>query len=183
MERRLRPSFVITASAFAAACSKEPTSGGGEKQTIAPVTSEQKSGAGELEPVHDNPPAAKTTKKRVRTAKTPAKWSPASGPIPYSDFVPRNPTDAQGRTIYVASDDTCYVQLPMKNPPKNMVPGMPWYDIGPVDCPAELDDPAWDDCQYGTLEAVKGKADCYCVRSGGNPPPPPAKIACPKHGK
>jgi hypothetical protein len=181
MEKRFRPSFVLTASALAAACSKEPVNG--EKQAIAPVASEQKSDAAKVEPVVGNPPEPPPTKKRVRTSKTPAKWNPTSGPIPFSDFVPQNPTDAQGRMIYVASDDSCFVQLPMKKEPKNMVPGMRWYDPGPVDCPKELDDPAWDDCSYGTLEAVKGKAECYCVQQGGNPPPPPSKIACPKHGK
>lgn len=179
MDKRFRPSFVFTASALAFACSKEPTAG---EKPITPVTGEQKSD-GKFEPVHDNPPAPKTTKKRVRTSKTPAKYNPASGPVPFSDLAPQNPSDAQGRMIYVASDDTCYVQLPLKKPPEHMLPGMPWYAQGPVDCPAELDDPAWDECQYGTLEAVEGKAECYCIQPGGNPPPPPSKVACPKHGK
>jgi hypothetical protein len=180
MHKRFAPSFVMTVSALAVACSKQPS---GEQGAIAPVPSERQD-ADKVEQVHDNPPAPKIGRKRVRTSKSPAKYQPASGTVPpWSDFVQQNPSDPQGRTIFVASDDSCFVQLPRKDQSKPLPPGAPWFAQGPVDCPAALDDPAWDDCQYGTLEAVKGSSDCYCVQPGGNPPPPPSKVACPKHPK
>ncbi|MGZ6084824.1 MAG: hypothetical protein ACXWUE_15230 [Polyangiales bacterium] len=179
--RRFAPSFVVTVSALAVACSKPPSN-----EAIEPVTDPvKKADSGKVElPPPENPPSPKLTKKRVRTSKSPPKWEPASGMVPYEDFVAQNPTDSEGRTIFVSFDDTCFVQMPKKNQPKALPPGMPWYDTLLVDCPTELDDPAWDDCSGGTLEAVKGKSgECYCVHPGGNPPPPPNVVACPKHKK
>jgi hypothetical protein len=122
------------------------------------------------------------TKKRKRTSAKPVDYKYPPGPAPnWSDLEPKNPSDADGRVIYVDEKDLCYVEVPPKTPPKFPgPPGLRMMDHVAVDCPALLDDPAWDECQYGPLMKNKTKAECYCMTLGGNPPPPPRLVSCPK---
>lgn len=188
--RRPAPSFVFTVSAVVLACHREP-----QKEAIGPepsvaTTTASASSTASAPPVvasastsetPETPKAAKATRKRKRTAKasTP-KWAKTS--MPWADVVGQNPTDAEGRTIFVGGDDTCYVTMPAKKP-HNLPPGFPDLDTVDVDCPPELDDPAWDDCTGGTLQASTKKNECWCAQSYGNPPPPPAVVHCPKTKK
>jgi len=93
-----------------------------------------------------------------------------------------NPTDASRNTIYLDVKGHCYVQ-------GDRSPGVAG-DYGErmprvVDCPPEMDDPAWDTCNGGEvrLERSDRSDRCYCVDpgGGGNPPPPAraAENACP----
>ena len=86
----------------------------------------------------------------------------------------------EGRAIYISNDDSCFVETPMKNPPKDVPTGFRAVEQKIVDCPTELDDAAWDDCSWGVLYAVKGDPNCLCGPLAGNPPPPPRLSACPK---
>ena len=129
-----------------------------------------------------NPPSIAPTRKRKRTSAAPATYKYPPGPAPnWSDLEAKNPTDADGRTLYVDSSDTCYVEVPPKALPKTpMPPGLRMMDHLALDCPAIMDDPAWDECAYGPLMKNKSKPECYCMALGGNPPPPPRLVACPK---
>jgi hypothetical protein len=90
-----------------------------------------------------------------------------------------NPSDAQGRRIYVGFDDTCYVEQPMREPDPPLSTGERAIDDVRVDCPPSLNDAAWDDCQGATLSRT-AKGDCVCMPTSGNPPLPPMLVACPK---
>jgi hypothetical protein len=65
-----------------------------------------------------------------------------------------NPRDAAGRRVFVAADDSCFVQVPAPDagPPVRLV----------VDCPTELDDPSWGACVEGTLYSFKIRHECWC---------------------
>lgn len=103
-------------------------------------------------------------------------------PLDYAALVPQNPKgDPEGHVAYLAPDDRCYVEVPMKPPIPPLPTGGRPFDNVYVDCPPEMDDPAWDSCTWGTLSANTKKAnDCVCIPMGGNPPPPPVGVACPK---
>jgi hypothetical protein len=72
------------------------------------------------------------------------------------------------------------VEVAMKPPYPSMPSGMRYVTAEFVDCPADVDDPAWDQCAASTLSAnLKKAGDCYCIPTNGNPPPPPTQNACP----
>lgn len=122
-------------------------------------------------------PTAAATRKRKRTAPPAPEKDWEHGPT--SKLTPLNPRGPDGREILVAEDDTCYVAVPKKDPPKNLPPGVMPMDRVHVDCPPEMDDPAWDNCLYATLYAAGHPTDCQCRSMGGNPPPPPLQVKCP----
>src|SRR5207253_292125 len=100
------------------------------------------SGKAELPPPQ-NPPAPKVFRKRVRTAtvKAPPKFSKGGD---LANYAIQNPNDAEGRAVFVASDDSCFIKVPKDFKSKTpMPPGMPWYTPKTVDCPVEADDPAY----------------------------------------
>lgn len=159
MRRHLAPAFVTTIAALAATTSCKKTTGTGDPPEI-----------------HGNPPEpVVTTKKRKRTAPPKIEWS-EDDRRPSGQRI-LNPKDEKGRSIYVRSDDVCVVH-DTSNPPKNPgPPGMPWWKNVPVDCPPELDDPAWDHCSEDL--SVSEDGSCFCLAITGNPPPPPRLVACP----
>lgn len=53
------------------------------------------------------------------------------------------------------------------------------YDTKQVDCPKEMDDPAWDHCQGGTVLQHVETSACVCLQTG-NPPRPTVSMPCPK---
>jgi hypothetical protein len=190
--RALARSFVVTVAAVTSVgCHKEPDPIRAENPGATPsqttVTTTTASASATETPTAsatmiENPPVAVPKKKRKRTAAAPTtfKYPPGASPS-WSDLEPKSPADADGRTIYVDATDGCYVEVPKKTPPKFPVaPGMRMMDSMPVDCPAVVDDPAWDECQHGPLMKHKTKAECYCMPLGGNPPPPPRLVTCPK---
>jgi hypothetical protein len=182
MLRKLAPSFVVTTVALGAGCHSSPSdlpSMNPPAPTDPAPTPRPTINANPppLQPTATAPP--KPTAKRKRTTDAGRAWS-ASAPVDWSDLQPLNPTDAQGRTVYAAMDDTCYVEVPMKPPYPPMPTGSRYVDTVAVDCPAAMNDPAWDTCDGSTLSRSKAKGECYCLPMGGNPPPPPVKNRCPK---
>jgi hypothetical protein len=75
-----------------------------------------------------------------------------------------NPRSAHGEWINVRADGTCYFAT-IANAPTNS-PVDPWRKIV-VDCPTEIDDPAYDVCVDGRLEGTRGGAKCSCLKSSG----------------
>jgi hypothetical protein len=191
--RSLAQSFVITAAVGSAACGKEPETARPDPVRPTPSASASSSasptGSVTLDVKANPPPPPLPTKKRKHAALDAGAgggtWKTPKGPVPaWSDLVAKNPVDASGRTIFVRNDDVCYVEEPMKTPPKKPLPtGFRMVDSIPVDCPPEVDDPAWDECTYSILNAPKKMVpggECYCFSVGGNPPPPPRAVTCPK---
>ena len=182
MPKTLACSFVVTMSAtLGAACARPapPTAAGDGASTAATMTATSPIAMASTTPSATAPPPAKTTRKRHRTAPQ-SVGHYSNTPLAYADLVPQNPTDAGGRTIYASQEDLCYIEVPMKPPYPPMPTGSRAIESAYVDCPAELDDPAWDACSSSTLFAHKGKTECWCAPMGGNPPPPPVQVACPK---
>ncbi|MBS0658921.1 MAG: hypothetical protein JSR82_11840 [Verrucomicrobia bacterium] len=91
----------------------------------------------------------------------------------FADLVPQNPSDPKGRTIY-AQGTACVVHVPSGSKQTSWQPP----ETKVVDCPPQMDDPAWDHCP-GVLHRRKGEAACICTMDG-NPPPPPSEVPCPK---
>lgn len=191
MLRSLARSFVVTVAAVSAVgCQREPDPIHAETPrakdaAAASATAIATASASESSTVvvNDNPPPPPPpTKKRKRTSDAGPTWKTPAGPIPsWSDLEAKNPSDADGRTIYVDQTDTCYVEVPPKKAPKfPPPPGVRMMDHLALDCPAIMDDPAWDECEYGPLMKNKSKPECYCMSLGGNPPPPPRLVSCPK---
>jgi hypothetical protein len=190
MIRSLTRSFVVTVAAVSVVgCQKEPDPIRAEAPKPKPTVSVSATATGTPSPsesitvaVNDNPPPPKVTKKRKRSSDAGPTYKTPSGPTPsWSDLEAKNPADADGRTIYVDASDVCYVEVPPKKPPSTpLPPGMRFMDRVNVDCPAVFDDAAWDDCNYGPLMKNKTKPECFCMSLGGNPPPPPRLVACPK---
>ena len=177
MRRALAPGFVVTVAALVNGGCKDA-----EPTHWNPPPPPPTATTGEVEPIHTNPPPPPNplaaTRKRLRTTDAGRAWG-NSPSAPYSDLQPLNPTDANGRSVFVAYDDTCFTSVLDPNPPKNRPPGVPAYITTKIDCPASMDDPAWDTCP-DTLMKSKATGDCVCMSGGGNPPPPPTKNACPK---
>jgi len=168
---RVNPAFVVTFLGIAQgglAC-RERTAPDPIQPDPAPTATTSKV----AEPT---PPKSARKRKRTSPASEP-KFASAS--TPWSSMTALNPSDAHGRAIHVSTDDSCFVEVPMKDPPKNFPTGFRAVDQKIVDCPIELDDAAWDNCAWGTLYAVKGEANCLCGSLGGNPPPPPRLTTCP----
>jgi hypothetical protein len=177
MLRRLAPSFVVTTVALTGGCHSSPGDvppTNPPAPTVLPPTNPPAP-----VPTPTPTPVAKATAKRKRTTDAGRDWS-AAATVNWSDLQTLNPTDAQGRTVYAAMDDTCYVEVPMKPPYPPMPSGARAIETIPVDCPSAMDDPAWDTCDGSTLSRSKAKGECYCLPLGGNPPPPPLKNRCPK---
>jgi hypothetical protein len=190
---KLRPAVVATVSAglSLAACGSSP-SASGEVQVAEAGTSgaaTASSSAASVSPTSDKGPAPdgpseptpKVTRKRVRTTPSSAiKRGPTtnlSGPITLL-----NPKDSAGRTIQVGFNDSCYVEVPWQGEraKQPIAPGGRSVDFVPIDCPAALDDPAWDACVGSSLFSTPGRATCVCNAGWGNPPPPPFEAPCPK---
>lgn len=178
----LARSFVVTVAAVSSVgCHKEPDPIRAENPGPSATQSSVPTATASATTV-DAPPSKVATRKRKRTsdAGPTYKYPPGAAPS-WSELDPKNPTDADGRTIYVDGSDECYVEVPPKTPPKFPAPpGLRMMDHLAVDCPAIMDDAAWDECLYGPLMQHKTKAECYCLALGGNPPPPPRLVACPK---
>lgn len=98
--------------------------------------------------------------------------------LDYQKATTENPKDAEGRTIYAGRDGSCYVQVPMPEGTPRGPTGSRNVDNQTVDCPASMQDAAWDSCLGGTL--LRASADlCACDPGWGNPPPPPSRAECP----
>ncbi len=181
MLRSLARSFVVTVAVTSAACRKDPDTARPDLPSPKPDGIASTSDSASTTVASVEPPPG-PTKKRKRSADAGAPWKIPKGPTPsWSDLDPRNSTTADGHAIFVRDDDICYFEVPMKKPPKMMPTGFRQMDQVPIDCPPELDDPAWDECSYSTLMAPKTPpGDCYCFSLGGNPPPPPRLVHCPK---
>jgi len=73
-----------------------------------------------------------------------------------------------GRTVFVREDDHCFVEVP--------------DSTEVVDCPAEANDSAYDNCDAQIV--LDGSGDkCFCVSGRGNPRPMPRPVPCPASAK
>jgi hypothetical protein len=80
----------------------------------------------------------------------------------------------------VRADDHCFVEVPSKEP--SSAEGIAGRATEVVDCPPEVDDPAWDHCGAQiVLDESGGK--CFCVTGAGNPRPMPNPTPCPAAAK
>lgn len=187
----MRLAFVVTTTLAVGACQPKSDAIRGEEPSTKPTPSAKPStpatasasGSATDDPVvvsTTNPPSPKYTKPRKRTSDAGPVWKPATKPIDWAKVKPLNAKEPGGKPIYVAGDDRCFYEVTPKGPPPPLPTGARWVDQVYVDCPAELDDPAWDQCQYSTLLGAPGDPTCYCHSLGGNPPPPPLEVTCPK---
>jgi hypothetical protein len=184
----LRPAFVVTAI-LSTACSNETT-----RNPPVPDVSQRTSGSGApasasatvaapptaspTATASSVPTATVTLRKRAGKRSKPGEPKQAKP----GSYVSLHPTDKDGRRIDLANDDSCYVVVPKKTPPpKDLSTGERWTENVPVDCPPELDDPAWDGLPLGDFLGWDEKTGaCAFVPDLGNPPPPPRSASCPK---
>lgn len=111
---------------------------------------------------------------RTRKAGPAGDRSKSASEVELGTLTPLNPTDAKGRQVY-AHGAVCVVVVPRRSPQTSWEG--PDYDA--VDCPPQMDDPAWDHCP-GTLHRRQDGGGCVCTVVGGNPPPPPWGVPCPQ---
>jgi hypothetical protein len=105
----------------------------------------------------------------TKAAAPPRKRKSATPPLPPSAPSAQvgsvlNPRSAHGEWIYTRADGSCYYAT-IANAPSNS-PVDPWRNIV-VDCPTDLDDPAYDVCVDGRLEGTRGAAKCSCLTRAG----------------
>lgn len=155
-------------------------------------------GCAEPEPISRNPPADFTNPPEVtpasasaeQTASVSASLPPtasavvstsASAPSKRDYTISKNPL-VDGKPARLATDKTCFVYLPFgplkpneqrppgTEPPRKKIP-----------CPSGMaSDPGYLACFEGTIFAAEGDPpDCQCA-VGGNPPPLPTSVTCPK---
>jgi hypothetical protein len=157
IRRPLRPGFVVTVSALALGCEKQP-----------PVNPP--------EPVeHRNPPRLDPTETPTASATaTAATTTATSDKIDFAAYKTMLNPQQSGRTVYFGKA-SCFVHRPDKNPP-NAPPGM--MATEQVKCPANMTAAGWGECEGGEVKAKDDGSDCLCMVMG-NPPPPPRKIKCP----
>lgn len=168
MRRLLAKAFVTTISV--AACGKTTPPPPEEREPSRNPPAQVVDAAASAEPV---------VQTRLRKRTKPTTYPPSDGTKPATSKL-LNPTDAKGRMIFTRPDDVCMVEGTPKEPrPQTLPPGLPWRSLERVDCPPEMDDPAWDDCT-DRLVLDEAAGTCFCVASFGNPPPPPRPNVCPK---
>lgn len=88
----------------------------------------------------------------------------------------QNPRDSNGRVIY-ANGRRCAVHVARDDWPGDDSSSWQPPKLKRVDCPEEMDDPAWDWCPESLHLRTDGKG-CACVVDG-NPPGPPYATPCP----
>jgi hypothetical protein len=178
MKRALAPSFVVTTYALSTlACHDPPT----HANPPGPTDSVDASSTAATQPI-----ASATPAKRKRSTPAPARTASSNlDSWDWSSSESLNPKDAQGRVIFTASNDACYVEVPMSPPPdfSKMPTGSRAVDSRFLDCPAMMNDPAWDTCSDSLLLRSKASGECACSPTYGNPPPPPSKNVCPSTTK
>ncbi len=93
-------------------------------------------------------------RKRQRTINHSLPVPTTPGPPHLTAMHVENPRDAAGRLVFIAADDSCFVQVPGPDagPPVRIA----------VDCPPELDDQSWNQCVEGTLYFFKIRGECWC---------------------
>jgi hypothetical protein len=105
----------------------------------------------------------------VKAAAPPRKRKSATPPLPPAAPTAQvgsvlNPRSAHGEWIYSSADGACYYET-IANAPSN-APVNPWRKIV-VDCPTDIDDPAYDVCVDGRLEGTRGAPKCSCLLKSG----------------
>jgi hypothetical protein len=177
--KALRPAFMVTA-VVAVACSSDTTNNPpgprnalGSGSAVVSATAAAPSASLPASASAATPTLRKRVGKRSKAAER--KQAPGS-------YRSLHPVDKDGRRIDLANDDSCYVVVPKTTPrPKDLNTGERWTENVAVDCPAELDDAAWDTLQAGEFLGWDEKTGaCAFVPEFGNPPPPPVEAGCPK---
>ncbi len=129
-------------------------------------------------------PATTQVTSATSSSSTPASSSTPSAsqkPIRQSDFTRQlNERDKNNQQIFSGGASGCFIydRWPDGKP---RAPGMMPPTIG-VQCPPNMQDPAWQGCASGTLSTNDAGTECSCY-IGGNPPPPPTRVACPANAK
>jgi hypothetical protein len=174
--RPLSPSFVVTATALAASASVGCPKDAPRDRIAGDDTAATASGKA-TDKAKPNPTASDVAKKEFRKRKnsgTAGEWKEA-GKVDWTALTILNPISEKGRRIMIGgpAGDSCFVDVDSEEP---LPPG--GRKLGQIDCPPELDEPAWDTCLMGDLAKQKD-GSCVCLQSG-NPPPPPSMASCPK---
>jgi hypothetical protein len=117
--------------------------------------------------------SAPKAQRQVRSVS--AKQVQRVGGINWNDATKLNPK-IDNMTVFTGHDGSCYIRVPTGD---SKGPGAAVETTQLVDCPSEMNDPAWDTCLAGQLLALPG-GECACAYSG-NPPPPATVAECPKH--
>jgi hypothetical protein len=124
-------------------------------------------------PAHTSPapaPSAASAHRKRQKHHDPRPSEAGAGKIDLSKAVIQNARDADDRLI-LALGDTCKIEVPPSGPE------LAAHEYEEVDCPADYDDDAWDDCAFILTRAPSG---CYCVPSAEDSAEPPKPTACPK---
>jgi hypothetical protein len=169
MKRSLAPSFVVTTYALSTLGCHNPS----------PMPNPP-------EPTVTTASPTAALAKRKRSAPAPAR--DASSYVSGWDWATTqslNPKDGAGHAIYVDANDGCYFEAPMDPMPdrSKMPTGSRAVEPHAIDCPAAMNDAAWDTCSSSDLLRSTTSGACVCSPMAGNPPPPPTKNACPQAPK
>ncbi len=97
-------------------------------------------------------------------------------PVPLSTLGELNAKSAQFGTVYTLGMGKCGVDVPL--PPDAPRSSGIFFNIKEVDCPAEMLDPAFQECRESLLSRTDAE-NCICTPVTGNPPPGPQPIKCP----
>ena len=124
-------------------------------------------------PPHTDPapsPSVASAHRRRHTHHDPRPAAAGGAKIDLTKAVIQNARDADDRLIF-AMGEACKIEVPPSGPE------LATHEYEDVDCPADYDDEAWDDCAFILTRAPSG---CYCVPSAEDSSEPPKPTACPK---
>jgi len=167
MRRELLPGIVVTVSALGGcqgstpAPEPHPNSTSSQRSTVPSATAKPT-------------PSTKLRKRKVSRANFERKDAKTTNLVGMTLLNPRH----QERAVMTSKSGDCYIIVP---PGPDGPPLRPGSRVGTqkmVDCPAAMDDPAWDSCFDDELGKL-ASGECVCLPSHGNPPPPPSQAECP----
>ena len=162
MRRELLPGIVVTVSALGGcqgstpAPAPHPNSTSSQRSTVPSATAKPT-------------PSTKLRKRKVSRANFERKDAKTTNLVGMTLLNPRH----QERAVMTSKSGDCYIIVP---PGPDGPPLRPGSRVGTqkmVDCPAAMDDPAWDSCFDDELGKL-ASGECVCLPSHGNPPPPPS---------
>jgi len=128
--------------------------------------------------------SAASTTIRQRAIHTRTRVAVGSHAIPLDGGDLQNARDGRDRVVF-AQGPSCFVvtdlPLPKDTPPARSKADLarqpPTEQAVPVDCPADYDDPAWDECPGDRI--LRHGDVCSCESSPFGNGPPPRECDCP----
>jgi hypothetical protein len=178
MRRKLLPGIVVTVSALGGCQGSTP---GPDPQPSSTSSQSAADPSGTAKPTTSTAkptPSTELRKRKVSRANFERKRAEKPNLVAMTLLNPRH----QGRAVMTNKSGSCYVMLPPGPDAPPLPPGSRLGTQKMVDCPAAMDDPAWDSCFDDELGKLASGA-CVCLPSYGNPPPPPSQAECPGAGE